>query len=89
MSRLFRKLATPCQYIPANGAPFERLVSVGNNRREASSQAEYIAEPVLLACFLKAEGPVAAGDMFELNGETHQLTQMFLVDDFSVEWVYI
>lgn len=90
MARLFRKLASPCQFIPGGGsAPFERLVSTGNNRREPLNQSEFIAEPVLIASFLKSEGAVAAGDVFELNGQSHELTQMYLMDDFSVDWIYI
>lgn len=89
MARLFRKLASPCQFIPVDGAPFERLVSTGHNRREQGSSAEYIADPVLLASFLKSEGAVQAGDVFELNGKNHQLTQMYSTDDYTVDWIYI
>jgi hypothetical protein len=90
MARLFRKLASPCQFIPVNGdAPFERLVSTGHNRRELQQVNEYIADPVLLASFLKSEGTPLAGDVFDLNGHSHQLTQMYSTDDYTVDWVYI
>lgn len=90
MARLFRKLALPCQFIPVNGnMPFQRLVSTGHNRREQGGAAEYIADPILLASFLKSEGAVQSGDVFELNGHNHQLTQMYSTDDYTVDWVYI
>lgn len=89
MVRLYRKLAVPCQYFPVDGAPFERLVSTGHNRREEGSAAEYIADPILLASFLKSEGAVQSGDVFEKNGHSHQLTQIYSTDDYTVDWVYI
>lgn len=90
MARLFRKLASPCQFIPVNGAPpFQRLVGTGDNLREQGGSAEYIADPILLASFLKSEGDVQAGDVFEINGRSHQLTQMYITDDYTVDWVYI
>jgi len=90
MARLYRKLAAPCQFTPVNGAaPFERLVSTGHNRRELQQVNEYIADPVLLASFLKSEGAVQTGDVFELHGQVHELTQMYSIDDFTVDWIYI
>jgi hypothetical protein len=90
MERLFKKLAVPCQFIPADGAdPAARFVSVGNNRRESDSSTEYIADPVLLAAFLLSEGTPKSGDKFELNGEYFQLTQLYLVDEYTAQWIYI
>lgn len=90
MERLFKKLAVPCQFVPLDGSePAARFISVGNNRRESERTMDYIAEPVLLATFLLSEGAVNAGDKFVLNGEYFQLTQLYLVDEYTAQWIYI
>lgn len=90
MERLFKKLAVPCQFIPADGAdPAARFVSVGNNRRESDSSMHYIAEQVLLATFLLSEGTPQFGDRFVLNGNYFQLNELYLVDEFVAQWIYI
>ncbi|GIU22231.1 hypothetical protein [Shewanella sp. MBTL60-007] len=93
LGRAFNKLAEPCQFISASGAaPYQRGVSLQQTERDGS--AEYVPEPVQVAEFLKADGAVNTGDLFELPlaenpAQQYQLTQLYESDQVSVSYIYI
>ncbi|MGE6647951.1 hypothetical protein ACQKE0_01580 [Shewanella colwelliana] len=87
LERGWRKLAAPCQFIPASGEPFYRGVNVIATQTDASN--EYLPQPIALAEFLKADGAVNVDDEFALNGTTYLLTQLHSFDEISHTFVYI
>lgn len=101
MARVFKRLADPCLFTPADGsAPFVRLVSLDDNRTDLSSITEYIPDIVTRAEFLLSEGAVNADDIFSLgtvdengefipNGQQGRLTQRVSMDSVCVAFIYI
>jgi hypothetical protein len=91
IERIFRKAAMPCQFVPTDTAqqPAPRWISLGNNKVERASSDNYVSEPILLASFLLSEGTPQSGDRFMHNGEYFQLTQLYLVDEYTATWIYI
>ena len=87
LERGWRKLAAPCQFIPASGVAYERGVNLIATQTDRSD--EYLPTPIALAEFLTDDGAVNVDDEFVLNGTTYLLTQLHSFDELSHTFVYI
>ncbi|PKH62569.1 hypothetical protein CXF83_14970 [Shewanella sp. Choline-02u-19] len=88
LERGWRKLAAPCQFIPATGEPpFERGMNLLPTQSDMSR--EYLMEPIQLVEWLKADGAVNVDDEFVMVGKRYQLTKLYEFDPLTVSFVYL
>lgn len=82
---MFERLGERCQFVPGSNPAVSRHVSI---YRASVPNDEFISEPIRVAEFLKSEGDVQEGDVFEIRGMWFSIRQLHSEDSVTSAWIY-